>query len=161
MAAPAEAPVPSADSTKRSRLYFGWYIVAGAFLAQMLQAGLSVYAGGVFLVPMTEDLDWSRTEFTLAQTLGQLVTGAIGFFIGAHVDRRGGRRVMLIGGTVIAVTLFSISYIEEWWQWMVLRGLFFMGGSAMIGSLVVNVTLSKWFVELRGRAIGIGAIGFS
>ena len=39
---------------------------------------------------------------------------------------------------------------------MVLRGLFFMGGSAMIGSLVVNVTLSKWFVELRGRAIGIG-----
>ena len=161
MAAPAEAPAPSADSAKRPRVYFGWYIVAGAFLAQMLQAGLSVYAGGVFLVPMTEDLDWSRTEFTLAQTLGQLVTGAIGFFIGAHVDRRGGRRVMLIGGALVAVTLFSISYIEEWWQWMVLRGLFFMGGSAMIGSLVVNVTLSKWFVELRGRAIGIGAIGFS
>ena len=161
MAAPAEAPAPSADSAKRPRVYFGWYIVAGAFVGQMLQAGLSVYAGGVFLVPMTEDLGWTRTEFTLAQTLGQLVTGAIGFFIGAHVDRHGGRRVMLIGGALIAATLFSISYIEEWWHWMVLRGLFFMGGSAMIGSLVVNVTLSKWFVELRGRAIGIGAIGFS
>ena len=161
MAAPAEAPAPPADSAKRPRVYFGWYIVAGAFLAQMLQAGLSVYAGGVFLVPMTEDLGWTRTEFTLAQTIGQLVTGAIGFFIGAHVDRRGGRRVMLIGGALVATTLFAIAHIEEWWQWMVLRGLFFMGGSAMIGSLVVNVTLSKWFVELRGRAIGIGAIGFS
>ena len=83
MTAPAEAPAASADSTKRSRLYFGWYIVAGAFLGQMLQAGLSVYAGGVFLVPMTEDLGWTRTEFTLAQTVGQLVTGTIGFFIGA------------------------------------------------------------------------------
>ena len=161
MAAPAEAPAPSADSTKRPRVYFGWYIVAGAFLGQMMQAGLSVYAGGVFLVPMTEDLGWTRTEFTLAQTVGQLVTGTIGFFIGAHVDRRGARGVMLIGGTLIAATLFSISYIDVWWQWMVLRGLFFMGGSAMVGSLVVNVTLSKWFVDLRGRAIGIGAIGFS
>ena len=161
MTAPAAAPAASADSTKRSRLYFGWYIVAGAFLGQMLQAGLSVYAGGVFLVPMTEDLGWTRTEFTLAQTVGQLVTGTIGFFIGAHVDRRGARGVMLIGGTLIAATLFAIGYIEEWWQWLVLRGLFFMGGSAMIGSLVVNVTLSKWFVDLRGRAIGIAAIGFS
>ena len=161
MTAPAEAPAASADSTKRPRLYFGWYIVAGAFFGQMLQAGLSAYAGGVFLVPMTEDLGWTRTEFTLAQTVGQLVTGSIGFFIGAHVDRRGGRGVMIVGGVIIVVTLFSLSYIQEWWQWLVLRGLFFMGGAAMIGSLVVNVTLSKWFVDLRGRAIGIAAIGFS
>ena len=161
MTAPAEAPAASTDSTKRSRLYFGWYIVGGAFLAQMLQAGLSVYAGGVFLVPMTEDLGWSRTEFTLAQTVGQVVTGAIGFFIGAHVDRRGGRGVMVVGGVLVASTLFAIGYIEEWWQWLVLRGLLFMAGSAMIGNLVVNVTLSKWFVDLRGRAIGLGAVGFS
>ena len=161
MTAPAEAPAASADSPKRSRLYFGWYIVAGAFLAQMLQAGLSVYAGGVFLVPMTEDLGWSRTEFTLAQTVGQVVTGAIGFFIGAHVDRRGGRGVMIAGGVLVVSTLFAIAYIEEWWQWLVLRGLLFMAGSAMIGSLVVNVTLSKWFVDLRGRAIGAAAVGFS
>ena len=161
MTAPAEAPAASADSPKRSRLYFGWYIVAGAFLAQMLQAGLSVYAGGVFLVPMTEDLGWSRTEFTLAQTVGQLVTGAIGFFIGAHVDRRGGRGVMLVGGVFVASTMFAIGHIDEWWQWLVLRGLLFMAGSAMIGSLVVNVTLSKWFVDLRGRAIGAAAVGFS
>ena len=95
----------------------------------MLQAGLSAYAGGVFLVPMTEDLGWTRTEFTLAQTVGQLVTGSIGFFIGAHVDRRGGRGVMIVGGVIIVVTLFSLSYIQEWWQWLVLRGLFFMGGA--------------------------------
>lgn len=161
MAAPAEAPAPPADSAKRPRVYFGWYIVAGAFFGQMLQAGLSVYAGGVFLVPMTEDLGWSRTEFTLAQTAGQLVTGTIGFFIGAHVDRRGGRGVMLVGGAIVTATMLGLAHIETWWQWIVLRGIFFMGGSAMIGSLVVNVTLSKWFVELRGRAIGIGAIGFS
>ncbi len=161
MAAPAEAPAPPAASAKRPRVFFGWYIVAGAFFAQMLQAGLSVYAGGVFLVPMTEELGWTRTEFTLAQTVGQVVTGTIGFFIGAHVDRRGARGIMLIGGAIIAATLFALAYIDEWWQWLLIRGLFFMGGTAMIGSLVVNVTLSKWFVDLRGRAIGIGAIGFS
>ena len=158
MTAPAEAPAASADGTKRPRLYFGWYIVAGAFFGQMLQAGLSAYAGGVFLVPMTEDLGWTRTEFTLAQTVGQ---------VGDGLDRLLHRRPRRSPWRARRDDRrrrhhrrrrFSPSaYIQEWWQWLVLRGLFFMGGAAMIGSLVVNVTLSKWFVDLRGRAIGIAA----
>lgn len=170
MAAPAGAPgapptprAPGASGVRRRRprVFYGWYIVAGAFLAQMMQAGLSVYAGGVFLVPMTEELGWSRTEFTLAQTTGQIVSGAVGFFVGAHVDRRGGRGVMLAGGALVTGTLFALSQVQELWQWLLLRGLLFMAGAALIGNLVVNVTLSKWFVDLRGRAIGIGAVGFS
>ena len=164
MTAPTEAPsTPAAPAPTEQppRVFFGWYIVAGAFFAQMMQAGLSVYAGGVFLVPMTEEFDWSRTDFTLAQTVGQVVTGAVGFFIGAHVDRHGGRRLMIVGATIMAATLLAISQVEELWQWLLLRGLLFMAGAALMGNLVVNVTLSKWFVDFRGRAIGFGAIGFS
>jgi MFS family permease len=31
----------------------------------------------------------------------------------------------------------------------------------MVGNLVVNVTLSKWFVEFRGRAVALAAMGVS
>jgi len=37
----------------------------------------------------------------------------------------------------------------------------FAFGAAMVGNLVVNVTLSKWFVEKRGRAIAVAAMGVS
>ena len=45
------------------------------------------------------------------------------------------------------------------------RPLFYYGywivGAALMGNLVVNVTLSKWWVEKRGQMIGIAAIGIS
>jgi MFS family permease len=34
-------------------------------------------------------------------------------------------------------------------------------GAAMTGNLVVNVTLSKWFVDKRGRAVGWASMGVS
>ena len=34
-------------------------------------------------------------------------------------------------------------------------------GAGLIGNLVVNVTLGKWFVERRGRAVAIAAMGVS
>ena len=34
-------------------------------------------------------------------------------------------------------------------------------GAAMVGNLVVNVTLSKWWVEKRGRMVGFAAMGVS
>jgi OFA family oxalate/formate antiporter-like MFS transporter len=42
-----------------------------------------------------------------------------------------------------------------------LNGVLLTAGCAMIGNLVVNVTLSKWFVVNRGKAIAFAAMGVS
>lgn len=84
-----------------------------------------------------------------------------GVWIGVYVDRLGGRPVMIVGAVVLSVSLFSVSFVNELWQWMLLRGVVFAIGAAMVGNLVVNVTLSKWFVEQRGRAIAVAAMGVS
>ena len=34
-------------------------------------------------------------------------------------------------------------------------------GASLIGNLVVNVTLAKWFVDFRGRAVAFAAMGVS
>ena len=44
---------------------------------------------------------------------------------------------------------------------MLFRSLVLTVGAAMIGNLVVNVTLAKWFVEIRGRAVAFSAMGVS
>lgn len=142
-------------------MYFGWYIVAAGFCIQFIAIGIQVYMNGVFLTPMTEDLDWTRTDYTWALTLGQFVAALIGFSIGAYIDRHGGRRLIFIGTTISVVGLLLIAESTELWQWILLRGLVFAAGVALFGNLVVQVTLSKWFVDYRGRAIGLAGVGLS
>ena len=144
-----------------SGVYYGYWLVGAAFIAQFVATGTQNYVIGVFLKPMTADLGWTRSEFTLARTLGQIVMALTGFFIGAYVDRRGGRRLMTAGVTVLAAALFLCGSVQALWQWLLLNGLLLTAGAAMVGNLVVNVTLSKWFVEKRGQVIGVAAMGVS
>lgn len=155
------APEPPAPVEVRPRLYYGYYLVLAALVAQFVSMGAGNYVLGPFLEPMTDDLGWTRSEFTIARTIGQVVLAGCGLFVGTHVDRHGGRRLMLVGTVVLAASMVGLSVIEELWQWLVVYGIAASTGAAMTGNLVVNVTLSKWFVVLRGRAVGWASMGVS
>lgn len=145
-------------SPRPARIFHGWYIVAFAFVAQMV-AGPYVF--GVFFRPMTEDLNWSRGDFSLANTVAVFIGGAVGFFVGPMVDGRHGRWLVMAGAVVAGVSLASLAFVDELWQFWALRGVLYVIGSAGISPLVVNATLSKWFVRQRGRAISIASMGLS
>ena len=95
----------------------------------------------------------------------------VGFIIGGWIDKWGGRPLMVAGVTIVGVSMFLTSAIREitllgkeispLTQWLVLRSLTFTIGAAMIGNLVVNVTLAKWWVEKRGFMIAWAATGVS
>jgi MFS transporter, OFA family, oxalate/formate antiporter len=154
-------PAPEQERRRAPLMFYGYWIVVGALLAQFVTVGAQISVVGVFVKPMTEDLGWSRTEFFLAETLGQFVFASTGFLIGTYVDRFGARPLMLIGVAVAAASLLLAAEVSELWQWMLLRGVFFMLGGALAGNLVVNVTLANWFVTKRGRAMGIASMGVS
>ena len=142
-------------------MFYGYWIVVGAVVAQFVTIGAQTSVIGVFVKPMTEELGWSRSEFFLAETLGQFVMACTGFFIGAYVDRFGARPLMLIGAVIAAGALLLAAEVTELWQWMLLRGAATMLGAALAGNLVVNVTIAKWFVTKRGRALAIASMGVS
>lgn len=145
----------------RPPLYYGYWLIAAAFVAQFVAVGVQNYVIGPFMIPMTEELGWTRAEFTLPRTLGQVVMALTGFVIGGYVDRLGARRFMFVGTAILGVALVGLSLIENLWQWVLLNGLILTLGAALIGNLVVNVTLAKWFVNFRGRAIAFAAMGVS
>ena len=132
-----------------------------AFIAQFVGMGLFSYVHGPFMVPMIEDLGWTRLEFSMTRTIGMFATAICGVFIGAQIDRVGARPVMLVGGTILVVSLVLHSRIESLISWWILNGFVMALGCAMVGNLVVNVTLSKWFVVNRGMAVAIAAMGVS
>lgn len=155
------AAITAALRVTRPRWFYGWTIVGIALVAQFITAGTQTYASGVFLKPMTQDLGWSRESFSAVQTVSTVVMGSIGLLVGGLVDRRGPRPLMLIGGVIAGSALIGTSRVQTLWQFYVLRGVAQTVGNALLGNLVVNVTVAKWFVERRGMAIALASIGIS
>ena len=141
--------------------YYGYWIVIAGFVTQFVAVGMANYVVGSFLIPMTEEFGWSRAEFTASRSIGQIVFAVTGFAIGSHIDRFGGRPFMLAGGVLLAASMIYLSGISTLTEWWVVNGLMLTVGAAMIGNLVVNVTLGKWFVLRRGRAVALAGMGIS
>lgn len=110
---------------------------------------------------MLAELHWSRSDFTLPRTIGQFVMAFVGFFIGVHVDRFGPQRFQAAGLLVLGCAIYLCSQVQSVGGWILINGVLLTAGSALIGNLVVNVTLSKWFVEKRGSAVAWAAMGVS
>lgn len=149
------------DSRTAGPIFYGYYLVGVAFVAQFISTGMYSYVLGSFMEPMTSELAWSRADFTLTRTVGQMVMAFVGIYIGSRVDLYGGRLIMLSGSLLLGLTLALTSQINSLWGWLLLNGVMVTIGCAMLGNLVVNVTLSKWFVERRGVVISIAAMGVS
>lgn len=146
---------------RKGPIFYGYWIILAAFVTQMVSVGLQNYVIGPFTTPMIDDFGWTRAEFISARSIGQMVAAFTGFFIGAGVDRYGGRPFILVGTAILSVSVFMLGSVQTLSQWIVLNGVILTVGAAMIGNLVVNVTLGKWFVEQRGRAVALAAMGVS
>ncbi len=149
------------QAARPRKVYYGWYIVVAALCAQMTAVAIQSHAQAVFLEPMTTDLGWSRTDFTWAQTLGTLVMSGGGFLVGSHLDTKGPRPFMLVGAVVMSASVVSLSQVDSIWQFLLLRGVGIALGAMMLGNLVANTTVSKWFVRRRAWAITISTTGLS
>ena len=143
------------------KVYYGWFIVAAALCSQLTAAAITSHAQAVFLRPMTHDLGWSRADFTWGQTIGTFVMSGAGFLVGNWLDAKGPRPFMLAGAVVMSLSVVAMSRVETLGQFLLLRGLAITCGSIMIGNLVVNTTVSKWFVRRRAWAIAAATTGLS
>ena len=142
-------------------MFWGWWIVGGAVVAQFVAMGSGNTIAGVFLRPMTEDLGWTAAEFTLGGSAALLLGGVAGFVIGPLVDRHGARPLMLVGALLYLGAFLAMSRVQELWQFIALSVLTSGVAFTLVGQLVANVTLAKWFVVRRGWAVALGSSGVS
>ena len=142
-------------------MFWGWWIVGGAVVAQFAAMGSAGAIAGVFLRPMTDELGWTAAEFTLGGSAAVLFGGVSGFVVGPLVDRHGARPLMLVGACFYAAAFLGMSRVEALWQFVALSMVAGGAGFSMVGPLVSNVTLAKWFVVRRGWAIALGSSGVS
>jgi sugar phosphate permease len=142
----------------RGGLYWGWYVVLGAFLIIGINYGAR-YSFGVFVKPMALEYHWSRSVISAGMSILILAYGIGGIFSGRLVDRIAPRWLITAGSALTAAGLFLTPFVREPWQFYITYGLFGGFGSACFGAVVCNSSVGKWFVRKRGMAIGAASIG--
>jgi MFS family permease len=152
------APSIAANAARRRPgAFYGWRIVGGAFLICFVSGGLFSTAT-VFLKAFTSEFGWSRGEVSGAFALGIVVAGFAAPLWGRIADRRGARSAFVPAALLTAALCLLLSRTSGLATLYVLYAVFAFG-SAGIYFVPISVLLASWFVEMRGRAIGLAYTG--
>ncbi len=119
---------------------------------------------GLYLVPMTIDLDWSRELFGIAMGLQNLVWGASQPFIGGLADRYGSGRVIVGGAICYAVGVLGMASAITPTELLISGGVLIGIGMSGVGMAVVYGAVARMVApEKRTYAMAIvstiGALG--
>jgi len=144
---------------KPPRFFYGWKIVLAAFLAHLSYAEHHSSVLGFFMRPLNREFGWSRTEISAVQSIARFVEAITSFFIGPVIDNYGPRFMMPIGAIIVGIAMVIATQVDTIWQFWLLRGVIVAIGFTLMGHMVTNVTINKWFIKKRGRAIAFSGIG--
>ena len=147
------------NGAQSSSFFYGWYIVGVGILVNI--AGTFAFSStlSIFLKPITEELGVSRGAFSLIRTFEIGIAALIVPLLGSWIDRHGGRGILVLGALMEGTGLLLSGLVQSFWQFVLVRCSLVIAGEALLGSLVINVTIAQWFVRKRGRAMGIANLG--
>jgi MFS family permease len=117
------------------------------------------YAYSVFLVALLREFGWSRSVLAGAFSVFTLVSGGAGPVLGALADRFGPRRLILIGGMLLAASLWVDSLVARAWHLYVAFGLLTAIGVATAGWTPAVVMVQRQWKARLGLALGIAGSG--
>lgn len=140
--------------------FFGWRVVAGAFVLAVFGWGLGFYGPPVFLHAVREARGWPLTLVSTAVTLHFLIGAFVVANLPALYRRFGVPGVTKAGALALALGVYGWAVAAEPWQLLavtVLSG----GGWVALGAAAVNAIVSPWFVRGRPAALSMAYNGAS
>jgi MFS family permease len=147
--------------TRPGLRYYGWWgIVLATFVILWATNGLTVGGVAAFDPYLIEALGVTRDALKFGDLIMLGTTAVATLASGWAADRLGVRPVMAVGLVLLAVSFFGITRVESLSDVYVVR--FLMGlGLCASGLAICVVIVSRWFVRLRGLALGLMLAGTS
>ncbi len=136
----------------KEKVFYGWIVVLAAFLA-ILISSLRSYAFGVFIDPLEAYFGWKRAPISLAYSISLIVTSFVAILFGRFSDNYGIRKTMILGGFLIIPGFLLSSQIDSLREMYLYFGLIGIGAGAFY--VPITTTVTRWFDEKKGLAVGI------
>lgn len=146
------------NSPGKSKLFYGYYIVGACFTILFFLWGMVLNTFPVFVVPITEDLDWSRGQLSVASLMGAIGSTLLAPIAGKLIDRVGARPVMTAGTLAIGIPLLAGSLATQLWHMYII---FFLAGCGIMCATIIpcSFIISNWFVSRRASAMAVAFVG--
>ncbi len=139
-------------------IYYGWIIVAAAFII-MATGWASVYnSSSLFIKPISNDLGFSRSEISATMTIRAACQMAVSLFAGKIFRKFDIKKLMRFASITLIISFFSYSKANSLSMFYLLSAITSISIS-LISVLPLSLILSNWFVKNRGLAIGIAFMG--
>ncbi len=139
-----------------ARLSAAQVLICGAAIVTL---SMGVRHGfGLWLQPITQDMGWTREDFSFALAIQNLAWGLFGIFAGMAADRFGAFRVLLGGAVLYALGLAGMALSPTPFVFMLTAGLLI--GAAQAGTtyaVVYGVIGRQIPAERRSWAMGVAA----
>ena len=142
----------------RGRIFYGYWLVAFAFLCMLIYAGCGPFVFSMFVKPLGSSFGWSRGQVMAGFTIFYVMMGVASPFVGRSVDRYGVRPVIPVGALVMGVGFIIASRMSDLYVFY-LACAFSGTGAAIMGHVPASAMVSNWFERRRGVALGVMAAG--
>jgi len=140
--------------TSERKIFYGWWIVVGAFFLNFAGIGIIMNTMGVFIKPVTESLGFTRGGFTLYFTISALSMMVMAPVMGKLLERYNIRLIMTVCTAMMATSFALFSQCRTLTQFYIVA--VFLGiGSAGSHIIPVSMMITNWFIDKRGLAMGI------
>jgi len=148
---------------KQYPFYYGWVIIGVIFISSTATGGIGSCVQSVFFEPMRLALGLNALTMSAVASLRTLTMAIIAPIVGPLADRNNGARIaMPFGSLVGGLSLIVMFLVTNSWQLFLALGFIFGIAQAFLGGQVMTpVIVAKWFVQKRGRAMAIAAMGIS
>jgi MFS family permease len=149
------------DNLVTATRWRGWAVVALGFAMNVVASGPVFYAYGVFVPHFAADFGASRTLINLALTSVLVVSGVASAPIGWLSDRVALHWLALGGVVGTAGGLALVAACSTMPQVVIVYATLISAADVLLGMLVINILIARWFERRRGLAIGLAVLGAS
>ncbi|MCB2080769.1 MAG: MFS transporter [Novosphingobium sp.] len=136
----------------------GWRQVGICFML-LAAAGMIASTYSLIAVPLAEEYSPSRMVLMLTMTVMSGTCAVLSPLLGTLMDRFSVKTLMVVGGLFLGAGYAAISLTTSFTQVLVIFGVLIAPANVLIGPVAATVLLSRWFKDMRGRAIGMAIAG--
>ena len=131
-----------------------WLIVALCFLTVLTTLGFCSSTNQLFVKPVSEYLEISRSSYSLITTIRYITVTIVNLFFSSMIMKFGPKKLILAGTVCLSVAMIIFAVSNSIWIFYI-GGIFLGLGFAWTGSSVMGYVVNMWFKENRGTIMGI------
>ncbi len=144
----------------RTKVFYGWRIVAAGVVINAIISGLFMQAYGSYVSVWRDSFGWSNNLLSGGYSAIQGTTGGVAPIQGWLTDKFGPRKILRIGLVLMGLGLIALSAVNSIGFFYVTLILIALGVS-FGGFLSLMVAIVNWFEKRRALAISFLVTGFA